>query len=113
MSVRAGDVREAMREVRRAIAYAHSIGDRPPMVGTLHPAGRLLAPADDPERFANLAGGILDGWFKPMGNIIPERDRLPASALAEVEAMLGSERYRAARARGAAMSYDELISLVL
>jgi hypothetical protein len=113
MSARAGDVPEALRDVRRSIAYAHSIGDRPPMVGTLHTATRLLPPVDDPERFANLAGGILDGWFKPMGNIIPERDRLPASALAEVEAMLGSDRYRAARARGAAMRYDELVSLVL
>jgi tetratricopeptide (TPR) repeat protein len=113
IATRAGNVREALQTVRRSIAYAHSIGDRPPMIGTLHTAGQLLAPFADPERFAVLAGGILDGWFKPMSNIIRERDRLPEAALVEVEAVLGTDRYRTTRARGAAMSYDELVSLVL
>ena len=113
MSARSGDVREALRAVRRSIAYAHSIGDRPPMIGTLHTAGQLLSPIADPERFAILAGGILDGWFKPMSNIILERDRLPAAALVDVEAALGTDSYRNARARGAVMSYDELVELVL
>jgi tetratricopeptide (TPR) repeat protein len=113
MSTREGDISGALRGVRMAITYAHSIGDRPPMVGTLHTAGRLLAPVADAERFATLAGGVLDGWFEPMSTIIPDRDRLPASALAAVEAALGTDRYRAARARGAAMTYDELVALVV
>jgi predicted ATPase/class 3 adenylate cyclase len=113
ISARAGEVSEALRAVRRSIAYAHAIGDRPPMIGTLHTAGKLLAPVADPERFAILAGGILDGWFKPMSNIIPERDRLPATALADAEAILGTEGYRTARARGATMAYDELVALVV
>jgi hypothetical protein len=58
-------------------------------------------------------GDILDGWFKPMSNIILERDRLPAAALVDVEAALGTDSYRNARARGALMSYDELVELVL
>jgi hypothetical protein len=99
--------------VRRAIAYAHSIGDRPPMIGTMYTAGRLLAPIAHPQRLATLAGGILDGWFKPMSDVIPERDRLPVAALVEVEAALGTDAYRTARARGAAMSYDELVDFVL
>jgi predicted ATPase len=113
MSARVGDVGEALRAARMSLAYAHSIGDRPPMIGTLHTASQLLATIAEPERFAILAGGILDGWFKPMSNIIPERDRLPRSALADVEGTLGADRYRTARRRGAAMTYDELIALVL
>ena len=113
ISTRGGDVRAALRAARTSIAYAHSIGDRPPMIGTLHTAGQLLAPVADPERFATLAGGILDGWFKPMSNIIREHDRLPTTALADVEESLGTDRYQTARARGAAMSYDELVALVL
>jgi predicted ATPase len=113
ISTRAGEVSAALHSVRQSIAYAHSIGDRPPMVGTLHTAAKLLAPMSEPERFAILAGGILDGWFKPMANIIPEADRLPPTALRDAEAVLGTETYRTARARGATMAYDELVALVL
>jgi predicted ATPase len=113
ISTRAGAVPEALRAARTSIAHSHSTGDRPPMIGTLHTAGQLLAPIADPERFAILAGGILDGWFKPMSNIIRERDRLPAAALADVEESLGTDRYQTARARGTALGYDELVTLVL
>jgi len=113
ISARAGDVSQALRAARTSIAYAHSTGDRPPMIGTLHTAGQLLTAIAEPERFATLAGGILDGWFKPMSSIIRDNDRLPMSALVDVEASLGTDRYQTARARGAALSYDELVALVL
>ena len=113
LSARAGDVPKALRAARRSIGYAHSIGDRPPMISTLHTAANLLAPITDPERCAVLAGGILDGWCKPMSTIIPERDRLAPNALAELEAVLGTDAFRDARARGASMNFDNLVALIL
>jgi predicted ATPase/class 3 adenylate cyclase len=110
---RGGDSQGAMRTVRESIAYADSIGDRPPMVGTLHTAGRLLTRVAPPETVAVFAGGVFDGWFQAMSEIVPESDRLPVEALTRVEAELGADDYHSAWVRGAAMSYEELVAFAL
>ena len=83
---RAGDIQNAMRTLRESIAYSDSIGDRPPMVGALHTAGKLLARVASPETVAIFAGGVFDGWFKAMSDIVPERDRIPVDARSLVKA---------------------------
>jgi predicted ATPase/class 3 adenylate cyclase len=113
LAEREGDQPEATSLVRRSIFHGDAIGDRPPIVGGLHTAGRTLAGVAAPEAIAVIAGGLYDGWYQGMTGTVPERDRLTGAPLAAAEAVLGEDRFRTAWERGAVMSYEELVAFTL
>ena len=104
---------EATTHVIRAIVYADRVGDRPPMIDSMFTAARVLLARGDGEALATLMGGIQEGWFAPMAKIVrPEHD-IDSAVLGAIRSDLGNEAYARARARGAAMSYDEIIAFTL
>ncbi len=109
---RQNDQQSAIRFVIRAIEYADMVGDRPPMIDSMFTSARLLANSDV-GTLAVLAGGIRDGWFAPMAQLVRPMEDIPVAALERARTELGEGVYTTAWARGAAMSYDELIAFTL
>jgi tetratricopeptide (TPR) repeat protein len=107
-----GDPQTAVPFVIRAIEYADMVGDRPPMVDQMFTSARLLA-ASDAATFVTVSAGFRNGWFAPMASVVRPAEDIPADALDRARAELGEGGYTAAWARGAAMSYDELIAFTL
>jgi hypothetical protein len=78
------------------------------MVATVGWGISILARFGDPEAAAVLAGGLIDGPLAPLNKFPGTRRSHGDQALAQLEAALGESEYRAAAARGAGMSYQEL-----
>ncbi len=106
------DPQVAIRFLIRAIEYADMVGDRPPMIDSMFTAARLLADADA-ETLVVLTGGIREGWFASMSQLVRPTEDIPAAGLERARAELGDDGYERAYARGAALSYDELIAFTL
>jgi predicted ATPase/class 3 adenylate cyclase len=106
------DPESAIRFVIRNIEYADMVGDRPPMIDAMFTSARLLA-RSDLEKLVVVAAGIRDGWWGPMSQIVRPNEDIPADALERARAEIGDARFSEAWARGAEMSYDELIAFTL
>jgi hypothetical protein len=74
---------------------------------------RLLFAVGDAEAAVLLAGALIDGWFREMVLVTADEFSQRDALLRAAEATLGSERYAAARARGAAMPYEQVVGYAL
>jgi hypothetical protein len=88
------------------------VGDRPPMIDSMFTSARMLA-RFDLEKLVVVAGGIHDGWWAPMSQIVRPSEAIPAEALERARVEMGDAQYAQAWARGAGMSYDELLAFTL
>jgi predicted ATPase len=110
---RSGDSAGAARAAREAIAHSHEIGDRAWLQAPINSALRLLWTAGGAEAAAVLAGALIDGWFHELVLTLRADVSSRDEALRAAAATLGPGPYEAARSRGAAMSYEEVIAYVL
>jgi predicted ATPase/class 3 adenylate cyclase len=110
---RAGDSLGAAIAAREAIAHSDEIGDRAWIHAPLTSALRLIGSAGDAEGAAVIAGALLDGWFHELVFTLEADVSSRDEALRSAAATLGPGPYEAARARGAAMPYEEVIAYVL
>jgi hypothetical protein len=111
LKARVGDRSGALRALCDGVAYGHHIGDRRTFVGVLSRASIALVELEHPGPAAVLTGVVNDGplaeWDALTGVEADQQDRERAHDA--MLAALGSDRYQHATARGAAMSYDEVV----
>jgi hypothetical protein len=110
---RSGDDAGARAALDAAFRQFADTGDRPQLIAGVNRCIRVLIRSGDLDTAAVLVGVMSDGPFAAMNNFPGSRMPDDHPRLVQVEADLGSERYRAARAEGAALSYDEVVELVL
>jgi hypothetical protein len=110
---RAGRAPDAAAAVREAIAHSDEIGDRAWIQSPMNSALRLLAAQGEEEAAIVIAGALLEGWFRELVLTFESDVAQRGAILRAAEAALGPERYAAARARGAAMTYEEAVGYAL
>ena len=112
LRARQGDLAGALSALREATEHSERTGDRPQMVATVGFGSLILARAGSLEPAAVLAGVVVDGPLAALNNF-PGAPRSHADrALSGLGAALGEREYRAAAARGAAMSYQEVLQFM-
>ena len=109
-----GDLRGAFGHLQEAIAHEYQIADYSELAGALLVATIVLAEARRAEAIAVIGGFAMDGIAANFGISYqgPERDE-QIEAQSRARAELGDDAYEAAHATGAAMSYEEIVDLVL
>ena len=108
-----GDLRGARDALHAAFRHFADAGDRPQLMGSISHCVRVLARSGDADTAAVLVGVMSDGPLAELNNFPGSRLPDDHPRLVELGAQVGSDRYRAARAEGAALSYDEVVELVL
>jgi predicted ATPase/class 3 adenylate cyclase len=110
-----GDERGALEGLREAIAYSDEVGDRVNFSNAVNRGTEIVGRLGHAEVSA-VFGGIVSGQFLGTSLIY----ELKGSELVEHEAVrdrvraeLGEDDYAAATARGAAMSYDDIVGFTL
>jgi ATP/maltotriose-dependent transcriptional regulator MalT len=109
-----GDLEGSFAPLREAITHTYQVADYSELVGVLWVATTVLADAGRAEATAVINGFITDGPVADFAIVYqgPERDE-QVQAQERARAELGDATYDAAHARGAAMSYEEIVDLVL
>ncbi|HEY8217451.1 MAG TPA: BTAD domain-containing putative transcriptional regulator [Acidimicrobiia bacterium] len=110
-----GDAGAAMQALKASVAHEHQRGSRPSIVITLTVGVDVLATLGYAEQAAVLAGVITGGPLAPLiADRIDSTEQVSLErALAPVREKLGADGYARCTARGAAMSYDEIIDYTL
>ena len=112
LRARRGDLRGALEAMRAAIEQSERIGDRPQTVGAVAWALLIMTEVGEVETAAVLAGVIVDGPLAELNNFPGSQRAHGDRHLAPIEVALGTEAYRAAAARGAAMSFPEVVAFL-
>jgi tetratricopeptide (TPR) repeat protein len=109
-----GDLEGAFARLREAITHTYQVADYSELAGVLMAATTVLAGAGRAEATAAIDGFATDGLAADFGIGYQgaERDE-QVEAQERARADLGDEAYDATHARGAAMSYEEIVDLVL
>jgi tetratricopeptide (TPR) repeat protein len=104
-----GDADGAISALRQAITQCHRSGERTGVATAIDRGIQVLASTGHHEMSAFLGGIMTEGVFANIHGVpvheLPDRQRV----VKRLEAELGADRYAAAIARGAAMSYDEAL----
>jgi ATP/maltotriose-dependent transcriptional regulator MalT len=108
-----GDLRGARDAMRAAFRHFADVGDRPQLIGSLSRCVRVLLRSGDADTAAVLVGVMTDGPLAELNNYPGSQFAEDHPRLVALEAELGTERYRDARAEGARLSHDEVTVLVL
>jgi tetratricopeptide (TPR) repeat protein len=105
-----GDPTAAIESARTAIRHFAETGNRIQTAMTIKISANAFRPAGHPD-----VGAILLGWVdqQPQRGTAGEEGDLYERQLAETRDVLGPEEYDALAARGAAMSYDEIVAYAL
>ena len=111
----AGDHTGAARGLCTAIVHEAGTGNRNILAGAVKVAAVVLAGRSDSFEAAATLTGAVDGPLLSVfpAWLTPSQLHLCQQRLAQVATALGPGRYRDARQRGAAMSYDEIIAYAL
>jgi predicted ATPase/class 3 adenylate cyclase len=109
---RLGDATGALEPLRESVLVARDNGARPQIAATLDWALGALTKVGRPEAAATFVGALTSGPLAEVGNY-PGVDVVRARTLERVRAALGDQRTDACVARGAAMSYDEIVEYAL
>jgi hypothetical protein len=109
---RGGDQR-AIADLREAIAYAHDIGSKTTIMTALDVAVWILAGLDQVAIAGELAGFLDAGVTIALNPVIGAELDERVQSRAHMRALLGDARYDELAARGAAMSYEEMIPHLL
>jgi predicted ATPase/class 3 adenylate cyclase len=108
--VRAGrEPARALRDLAEAMTFAHDSGSRIAMMAVLDYGISVLVTQGAAEHAAIVTGFLATGRFMPLNPVRgPELDRREHANVRARE-LLGDAAYSAAVARGAALSYDDLL----
>jgi hypothetical protein len=96
--------------LREAIIRCVERGELPQLDGAFGYAVEILAELGHPEPVFVIVGAIRGGALGRLRQMTAPPDRRPAEALERARAALPKELRDQAAARGAAMSYDELVA---
>ena len=109
-----GDLPRAYDRLREAIVHTYQVADYNELAGVLVIATTVLAHAGLPEEIAVIGGFVADGVVADFAATFdgPERDE-QIEAQTHARKQLGDDAYEAAYARGAGMSYEEIVDLAL
>jgi len=105
------DPRRALEALYDALSYSDHVGYRPIVVEILGPSAEILLRVGQVELGTVLAGSLLEGAL-PAINVSSQRVNLETAMDAASDA-LGEEQYQRLFARGAAMSYEEVLEFAL
>jgi hypothetical protein len=111
LRARRGEARPAVEELLEAVNYSHEVGDRTNFSNAVNRGSEILGRLGHDELAAVLTG-IVTGQFLDTSTVYQlfGREREEHEAVdAQVRATLGIDAYEAAIARGAAMTYGEMV----
>jgi predicted ATPase/class 3 adenylate cyclase len=112
LRARLGDDSGALELLHAAIVVGRDQGTRPQLAAGLDWALSPLTRTAQPDVAATLLGGLTEGALAGVGNF-PGVDTARARALDRVRGVLGDDQTDELVARGAAMSYDELVQYAI
>jgi non-specific serine/threonine protein kinase len=106
----AGRIPEALDDLERAAALTHDVGDSRRLAQTLEILGSILARVDHGEEAVEMLHAAQE--LRRLSDVIgsEEEEERRQSALTDLEAALGPEKFNQAMARGRAASPDEASS---
>jgi predicted ATPase len=108
-----GNLPAALALLQEAIESAHLQGDQPALAACLARGAVVIAAAGDNEMAAMSWGAVADGVFAGLTVLPPNEIPAHAQFLAALQAQLGDDRYMAATATGAALTYEQVTPRVL
>ena len=107
------DHRRALEALREAIGRSNYVGYRSLVVEVLAPGAEILLRAGDPATATVLVGSLLEGVLPAINSALSQRYVDLERSLVAVHEALGDEQYQRMFARGAAMSYEEIVDFAL
>jgi hypothetical protein len=102
----------ALEALREALLYSNRNGFRPILIETIGPGAEILVHVGRLTTAVALAGSLLEGSLARI-MVVSERNAELEQLLVTVRDELGDEEYQRAFARGAAMSYEEIVDFAL
>jgi hypothetical protein len=117
LDARGADLAAAVPALREGIEYAHLNGDQPAVAVCIARGAIVLAAAGEHETAAVFCGAVSHGVFAGLrlGAAVLPANEIPAHIefMATLRSQLGDDRYAAATARGAAMTYEQISAFAL
>jgi hypothetical protein len=113
LRARRGDRVGALEALRTSVVNGHELGDRPQFVATISWGTYVFARFGDLQAAAVLAGALVDGPLAELAGFPGMAQSHDDPALARLQFALGPDTYREATARGAAMSFDQIVEYML
>ena len=110
---RTGDLTGALEALRAAFTFFADIGDRPQLVAASSWGIRIAIRGGELETASVLVGITNDGPLAVLNNFPASRLADGDPLLVRLEAEVGHDAYVTARARGAAMTYEEIVAYAL
>jgi tetratricopeptide (TPR) repeat protein len=112
LRARSGDRAAALHALRAALVDSDHVGFRPIVTEVLGPGAEILIRVGRPATAVTLSGSVLDGALAEI-MVSSDRNAELERMLAGVREELGPDEYDRAFARGAVMSYEEIVEFVL
>ena len=106
------DTDGALHALREAVSHAVEVGDRPAVITGLARILPFLTRLDG-DFALPIVGAVVDGPFASMAMVPLAHKPAFAASLTSLSSQVDTGRFESLRSRGAAMSYEELISFVL
>jgi predicted ATPase/class 3 adenylate cyclase len=110
-----GDRPAALAALRESLQNAHLNGDRPALAVRLARGATVLSAAGEYETAAVFCGAVADGVFAGISSYTLPANEIPGHShfVATLRLRIGDDLYRAATARGAAMTYEQITTLAV
>jgi predicted ATPase/class 3 adenylate cyclase len=113
LHARAGDHPAALGDLRESIESAYINGDRPAIGTCVARGAAVMAAVGELETAAVFWGAVADGVFARLTALPPNEMPQHEEFVTTVRSQLGDDRYSAATARGAAMTYEQISAFAL
>jgi predicted ATPase/class 3 adenylate cyclase len=108
-----GSLPGAVAALSESLAGNHIEVDRPTMATCLARGAVVIAALGEPETAGVFLGAVADGVFARMNALPPNEIADHNQFMENVRSKLGDDRYSAATARGAAMTYEQIATFAL
>jgi predicted ATPase len=113
LRARRGDRSGALEALRASVVSGHELGDRPQFVATIGWGVFVFSRFGQLEQAAVLAGALVDGPLAEISRFPGVAQSHEDPALTRVRSAIGTDAYRDAAARGAAMSFDDVVAYMI